>query len=157
MQGAAALVLQSIDDLDRKIVQYLCHGIYSYQDLAKKCGVTRNTVYRRIAFLEKNGFIERTTRAVLNYDKLGVTAIAFGAGVNQPDFDAVTGLLKAHNNVKLLLRTFGRHNVVFVAFCNKGDEGNTINSIKEMLEGFNVSDIDVSVGFAWEKTDFCIP
>ena len=38
--------------LDRKIIQYLSTGINSYQELARICGVTRNTVYRRIAPLK---------------------------------------------------------------------------------------------------------
>ncbi|MGD0645783.1 MAG: hypothetical protein ABSA75_12835 [Candidatus Bathyarchaeia archaeon] len=34
----------ALDYLDRKIIQYLSSGINSYEELARICGVTRNTV-----------------------------------------------------------------------------------------------------------------
>ena len=35
-----------IDELDMKILRYLCRGIYSYNDLAKLCKVGRNTIHQ---------------------------------------------------------------------------------------------------------------
>jgi len=29
------------DALDMKILRYMCEGLYSYEDLAKRCGVGR--------------------------------------------------------------------------------------------------------------------
>jgi len=44
-----------LDELDFKLLKYICTGFYSYDELAKLCGVGRNTVYRRINRLEKMG------------------------------------------------------------------------------------------------------
>jgi hypothetical protein len=40
-----------------------------------------------------------------------------------------------------------------VVFCPKGEEGETIQKIKSILEDLKAEHICVSVGFAWEKTD----
>jgi hypothetical protein len=44
--------------------------------------------------------------------------------------------------------------VNLVAFAPKGEEGKTIHSITSILENFDVSNLNVSVGFVWEKSDF---
>lgn len=44
--------------------------------------------------------------------------------------------------------------MALLALCPKGKEGKVINDIKAILEEFNVSEVCVSVGFIWEKTDF---
>ncbi|MCL5877347.1 MAG: helix-turn-helix domain-containing protein [Candidatus Bathyarchaeota archaeon] len=133
----------------------LCEGIYSYEDVAKKCGVTRNTVYRRIQTLEKNGFIQNITRALFNYDKLGISAISFGIKVPQPDLQNVIAQLTSDNKVKLLLRAYGQHNVIFIVFSDKGEEGKTISRVSEVLERMKIYNPDVSVGFVWKKSNFC--
>jgi len=118
------------------------------------CRVTRNTVYRRIASLENRGIIKNTIRCIINLDQIEITPICIGVTIAQNDQDKAFNLLAAHKNVKLLWRTFGDHNIALLALCPKGKEGEVINSIKAILEELNVSQMCVSVGFMWEKTDF---
>ncbi len=143
----------SLDKLDKRILQDLSSGISSYEELARTCKVTRNTVYRRIAALERRGIIKNTIRCNVNFDQLGITPICVAIKIAQMDLDKACKLLSAHKNVRLLLRTFGSHNLNFIAFCQKGQEGEVIESINVALENLSVSDIDISVGFVWEKTD----
>ena len=48
---------------------------------------------------------------------------------------------------------FGDYNLLLVAFCSKGNESMTIQNITNILEDFKGTNICVSVGFVWEKTD----
>ena len=136
------------------MLQYLSTGTSSYVELARLCRVTRNTVYRRIASLENRGIIKNTIRCIINLDQIEITPICIGVTIAQNDQDKAFNLLAAHKNVKLLWRTFGDHNIALLALCPKGKEGEVINSIKAILEELNVSQMCVSVGFMWEKTDF---
>ena len=144
----------SIDDLDKKLLQYLSTGTSSYVELARVCKVTRNTIYRRIASLENRGIIKNTIRCIINLDQIDVTPICIGVTIAQNDQEKAFNLLAAHKNVKLLWRTFGDHNITLLALCPKGMEGKVINNVKAILEELDVSEICVSVGFLWEKTDF---
>jgi DNA-binding Lrp family transcriptional regulator len=143
-----------IDDLDRKIVQYLSSGTNSYQELARVCNVTRNTVYRRIATLEKEGIIKNTLRCVVNLDKIGITSISIGVRIQEANEDKAISLLATNKNVRFLWRTYGDHNITLVAFCSKGEEGETIRDIRATLEGLKAEHVCVSVGFVWEKMCF---
>jgi len=62
-------------------------------------------------------------------------------------------VLSAHKNVRLLLRTYGVYNLNLIAFCQKGKEGEIIQSISNLLEDLAADSIDISVGFVWEKSD----
>ena len=129
-------------------------GISSYEDLARECNVTRNTVYRRMNILEKKGVIQRITRIIPNYDKLDIVAVFVAAEIAEADQERALALIKANPGVKLLWRTYGNHNIIGIAFCSKGEEGQTIRKIKLILERFNAVEIKASVGYAWEKIDF---
>jgi DNA-binding Lrp family transcriptional regulator len=143
----------TLDDLDKKLVQYLSVGTASYEELARLCNVTRNTVYRRIAALENKGIIRNTIRCTINLDQLDISPVCIGAKIAQSEQDKALNLLAAHLNVRLLWRTYGDHNLELVAFCQKGNEGQTIQSVRTILEELNATNICISVGFAWEKMD----
>ena len=136
-----------LDNLDREIIQYLSSGTNSYQELARICNVTRNTVYRRIAALEKEGIIKSTLRCVVNLDKINITSISIGVRIQQANEDKAINLLTTNKNVRFLWRTYGDHNITLVAFCSKGEEGETIQDIRAL----NAEHVCVSVGFVWEK------
>jgi DNA-binding Lrp family transcriptional regulator len=141
----------NLDSLDRKIIQEMSKGICSYHQLARTCNVSRNTLYRRVSILEKEGVIFKTTRSTINFDKLGITAISFSIKVQESNLDNVISTLKAHDKVKLLWKTFGDHNVILVAFCNKGEEGELIHELNTCLEKTEKLSLNISVGFNWEK------
>jgi DNA-binding Lrp family transcriptional regulator len=143
-----------LDALDKKILQNLSTGTNSYEQLARTCNVTRNTIYRRITTLEKKGIIKNTIRCNINFDQLDITPIIIGAKVPVVDLDRTLNLLAAHKNVRFLWRTYGGFNVSLVAFCPKGQEGESIQSIKAIFESVNVMAVNVSTGFVWEKMEF---
>jgi DNA-binding Lrp family transcriptional regulator len=143
-----------LDELDRQLLKQLSSGINSYEELARICGVTRNTVYRRIAALENSGIIKNTIRCSINLEKLGIVPICMGLRISQHEMDRAFNLLSKHKKIRLLWRSYGDHNLELVALVKKGDEGETIHSIKAILECFEIKHLDVSVGFIWEKSDF---
>jgi DNA-binding Lrp family transcriptional regulator len=64
-----------VDDLDKRLLQHLSSGISSYEELARNCNVTRNTVYRRIAVLERKGIIKKTVRSIIDYNQLEIASL----------------------------------------------------------------------------------
>jgi DNA-binding Lrp family transcriptional regulator len=145
--------LPPIDELDKKIIQEMGKGISSYEALARKCNVTRSTIYRRVTKLEEMKVITRQTRVVLDFEKLDRMAVAVGVNVAQKDEQQLIGALKKRDEVKMIWRTYGAHNVILIMICSKGDEGNTIDKLRTLLEEFTVKSVDICVGFGWEKMD----
>jgi len=144
-----------IDYLDQKIVSYLCNGVYSYNELAKLCNAGRNTIYRRIEKLEKEGIIRKRIMAIPNFDKLGLSAIIIGANVNIEETEKVITFLKKQPHVKLLWKTYGTHDIVFTMLCSKNDVGKCIYSLRTELEKLkiNITKFDTSGSVSWEKID----
>lgn len=144
-----------LDELDKKIITYLSTGTYSYKELAELCGVGRSTIYRRIDRLEKIGAISKRIMAIPNFTKLNLTAIGITMDISQSDVDQVIEFLKGLSTVKLLWRSYGRHNIVVVSVCEKGNEGECISKMREALEKMKVKiyNFDASVSFIWEKVD----
>ena len=140
-----------LDELNKNIIQEMAKGVGSYAELARNCRVTRSTVYRRVTDLEKMGVITRQIRVGLDYEKLGRVAVHFGINVECKDEEKTIDELKKLEDVKMLWRTYGAHNLVAIVFCDKGNEGNTIDRMREVFERLNVKSFEVCVGFNWEK------
>jgi DNA-binding Lrp family transcriptional regulator len=145
--------LLPIDDLDKKIIQEMGKGINSYEALAQKCNVTRSTIYRRVNKLEETKIISRQTRVIPDFEKLGRIALAVGINVAQKDEQKIIDALKNCDEIKMIWRTYGSHNLILIIICSKGDEGNKINKLRAILEEFTVESADICVGFGWEKMD----
>jgi DNA-binding Lrp family transcriptional regulator len=145
--------LPPIDELDKKIIQEMGKGINSYEALVKKCNVTRSTIYRRVTRLEEMKVITRQTRVILDFEKLDRIAVAIGINVAQKDEQKVIDALKKCDEVKMMWRTYGSHNLILIIICSKGDEGKEINKLRALLEEFTVKSVDICVGFGWEKMD----
>jgi DNA-binding Lrp family transcriptional regulator len=144
----------ALDYLDRKIIQYLSSGINSYQELARICAVTRNTVYRRIAALENKGIIRNTLRCIVNLEQMDITPVTIGVRIQQTNINKAIGQLRINRNIRFLWRTYGEHNLTLITFCPKGNEGTIIQDIKAILEELDAEHICVSVGYVWEKMDY---
>jgi len=144
-----------IDDLDRKIVRYICSGVYSYNELAELCNAGRNTVYRRIDKLEKMGIITKRIMAFPNFEKLNLSAVIIGMDVKPGDLDKVANFLKRQRQVKFLWKTYGTHDLVYTIICDKGDVGTCIYNLKKALEKLNITPLrfDASTSVSWEKID----
>ncbi len=144
---------KALDALDKRILQHLSEGICSYEELARECNVTRNTIYRRMASLEKSGVTQKTTRVVINYDKLDISTIVVTLNVLEKDEDEIVKSLGEYGRIKFVLRTYGTHNVIAVAMCDRGAEGETIARIRSIAEKFCTADADISICYRWEKAN----
>ncbi len=144
----------SLDNLDRAIIEALSVGVCSYEDLAKQCGVTRNTVYRRIMLLEEKGVITNRLSCVLNFGKLGISVVLVSLKVPETDVKSVVSALVAFEFVKFVWRAYGEFSVVFVAFSVKGFEGEMISELRQKLEELGIVSFNFSVGYEWEKENY---
>ena len=146
---------KEIDELDQKIIKYLCSGIYSYEKLGELCNAGRNTVYRRIDKLEKKGIITRRIAALPNFKALELSSVIIGMNVNLGDLDKASTFLKKIPQIKFVWKTYGTHDLVFVLICDKGDVGTCIYNLKKALEDASIQPlrIDVSTSISWEKMD----
>jgi len=142
-----------LDELDKKILHEICSGIHSYDDLAKILNVTRGTVYRRIEKLEKNKVIKKKIMAIPNYEALNLSSIIIGMEIAYDDTEKVTEALKQLPHTKLLWKCYGATNLVAVLNCEKGNEGETITNLRQLLSKLRISAVNVSVGFGWEKVE----
>ena len=143
----------ALDELDKKILHEISTGIYSYDDLAKSLNVTRGTIYRRIEKLTENHVIEKKIMAMPNFKTLNLAAICIGMEVSFDDQEKVTEALKQLQHIKLLWKCYGAHNIVAILVCEKGNEGETITNLRQLLSKLNTGAYHISVGFEWEKVD----
>lgn len=139
--------------MDKKIINQLCNGIFSYVDLAKTLDVTRGTIYRRIAKLERDQVIEKKIMAIPNYHKLELSAIFIGLNV---DYDTVEDLLKLLQDiprVKGLWRTYGEYQIVIEVICERGCEGSAISDFHKAVARSSERVNEIAIGFDWRKID----
>jgi hypothetical protein len=61
---------------------------------------------------------------------------------------------RAQNDVKLIWKTYGRHDMVITMICEKGCEGKAIFDFREKLVKLEITGFDYSIGFSWDKVDF---
>jgi len=66
--------------------------------LAKLCKAGRNTIYRRIDKLEKEGIIKRRIMAIPDYKKLRYSAVIIGLNLSPKDTDRAISFLKHNTN-----------------------------------------------------------
>ena len=142
-----------VDELDKRILHELCSGIHSYDELARTCSVTRNTVYRRISRLERIQVISRRIMAIPNFSKLGLSAILIGLDVSSGDVDMVMKAIE-QRPVLFLWKTYGDHQIVVVMTCERGFEGQAISEFRRSVAKLGVNDMHVSIGYEWGKISF---
>ncbi len=143
-----------LDYIDKRILQHISEGVSSYQELAKECNVTRNTIYRRMSTLEKRGLTKRITRVTVNYEKLDMVTITVALNVLQKDQEEIIAKFKSNDKIKFLFKTYGTYNILLVVLCSRGEEGQIISQIKAIAEKYNILKMDVLIGFSFEKLDF---
>ncbi len=144
----------TVDDLEKRILHEICSGIYSYDDLAKKLGVTRSTIYRRIENLEKEKLITKKIMAVPNFENLNLTAILVAVTAAYDEVSQCIQHLKELPNTNLLYRCYGAHQAYAHLICQKGDEAQVIEKIQIALKDQKTVVYTISVGFRLEKIDF---
>jgi hypothetical protein len=85
---------------------------------------------------------------------MDITPVTIGVTIPQIEVDKAINMLAINSSVRFLWRTYGEHNLVLVAFCAKGKEGEIIQDISAGLEKLNAEAIHISVGFVWEKMSY---
>jgi DNA-binding Lrp family transcriptional regulator len=102
-----------ITPIDLRILKLLAKNArLTYKELAELLGTTRQRISRRMNRLEQNGVILKYT-VIPNYDALGYIHVILGVTVRPDvDVDEITETLKEDENVKIIQRALGSHNLV---------------------------------------------
>ena len=121
-----------ITAIDLRILKLLAKNArLTYKELAELLGTTRQRISRRMNRLEQNGIVLKYT-VIPNYDALGYIHVILGVTV-RPDVDVgeVIATLKEDDNVKIIQRALGSHNLVL----------HIITSITKKIPGIEHLDI----------------
>nr|WP_206204372.1 Lrp/AsnC family transcriptional regulator [Thermococcus sp. LS1] len=107
------VVADKINGIDIRILKLLAKNArLTYKELAEILGTTRQRISRRMDRLERNGIIKKYT-IIPNYDALGYIHVILGITVKPSiDLDEVISSLKEDENIKIIQRAIGSHNLV---------------------------------------------
>ncbi|MEO2152669.1 MAG: Lrp/AsnC family transcriptional regulator [Thermococcus sp.] len=102
-----------ITAVDLRILKLLAKNArLTYKELAELLGTTRQRISRRMNRLEQNGVILKYT-VIPNYDALGYIHVILGVTVRpEVDVGELIATLKEDENVKIIQRALGSHNLV---------------------------------------------
>ncbi|WP_297512885.1 Lrp/AsnC family transcriptional regulator [Thermococcus sp.] len=102
-----------ITAVDLRILKLLAKNArLTYKELAELLGTTRQRISRRMNRLEQNGVILKYT-VIPNYDALGYIYVILGVTIRpEKDIDKIIETLKEDENVKIIQRALGSHNLV---------------------------------------------
>ncbi|ACJ16010.1 Hypothetical transcription regulator [Thermococcus onnurineus NA1] len=102
-----------INGIDIRILRLLAKNArLTYKELAEILGTTRQRISRRMDRLERNGIIKKYT-IIPDYDALGYIHVILGITVKPSiDLDEVISSLKDDENIKIIQRAIGSHNLV---------------------------------------------
>ncbi len=102
-----------ITGIDIRILKLLAKNArLTYKDLAELLDTTRQRVSRRMDRLERNGIIKKYT-VIPDYDSLGYMYALLGITLKPgTDIDNVIETLKENENVKVIQKAIGSHNLI---------------------------------------------
>ena len=83
--------------------------------------------------LERKSVIRRKVIAIPDFDKLGLSAVIIGMDMYPNELERVVPLLKEHDRVKLLWKTYGTHDIVLAILCDRDDIGRCIHDLRKEL------------------------
>jgi len=106
-------VAEKINPVDLHILKLLSKNArLTYKELAELLGTTRQRISRRMNRLEQSGVVLKYT-VIPNYEALGYVHVILGITLKPDvDIDEVTKMLAKDENVKILQRALGSHNLV---------------------------------------------
>ncbi len=133
-----------ITPIDMRILKLLAKNArLTYKELAELLGTTRQRISRRMNRLEQNGVVLKYT-VIPNYDALGYVHVILGVtlkpGVN---LDEIIEELKKDENVKIIQRALGSHNLVvhIVGPRDMKELERTISEVTKKIPGVEHLDI----------------
>ncbi len=106
-------MVKGISEIDMKILKLLSKDArLTYKELAEILGTTRQRVSRRMDRLEKSGIVKKYT-VIPDYDALGYSHVVLGITLRPSvDIDEVIGNLRQIEEVKIIERAIGAHNLI---------------------------------------------
>ncbi|NJE84546.1 Lrp/AsnC family transcriptional regulator [Thermococcus sp. CX2] len=133
-----------ITGVDVKILKLLAKNArLTYKELAEILGTTRQRISRRMDRLERNGIIKKYT-IIPDYDALGYVHVILGITIRPSvDIDEVIELLKEDENVKVIERALGSHNLVvhIVGPKDMKEMEKIISNVSRKIPGIDKLDI----------------
>ena len=96
-------------------------------------GVGHSTIYRRVEELKRRDAIRRKVMAIPDFEKLGLSAVIIGMDMHPNELERVVLLLKEHDRIKLLWRTYRTHDLVLAVLCDKDNIGRCIHDLRKEL------------------------
>ncbi len=102
-----------ITGIDIRILKLLSKNArLTYKELAEMLGTTRQRISRRMDRLERNGVIKKYT-VIPDYGALGYVHVILGITLKPTaDLDKVIPTLVEDENIKVIQRSLGSHNLV---------------------------------------------
>jgi DNA-binding Lrp family transcriptional regulator len=133
-----------INGIDIKILKLLANNArLTYKELAEILGTTRQRISRRMDRLERNGIIRKYT-VIPNYDALGYVHVILGITVKpSANIDEIIPLLVEDENIKIVERALGSHNLVVYIVGPKDmkELEKIINEVSKKIPGIDKLDI----------------
>ncbi|ABN69161.1 transcriptional regulator, AsnC family [Staphylothermus marinus F1] len=125
-----------IDEIDMKILKILMENARAtYNEIAKRVGLSDVAVIKRIRRLEKDGVIKKYTIIVdpkkLGYSKVSIT----GINVDPASLFKVIQVLKDKPYIKYIAITSGDHSLIAVIWGKDSNDIMRIHKEIEQLEG----------------------
>ncbi len=137
-------MVKGISEIDMKILKLLSKDArLTYKELAEILGTTRQRVSRRMDRLEKSGIVKKYT-VIPDYDALGYSHVVLGITLRPSvDIDEVIGNLRQIEEVKIIERAIGAHNLIVHVIGPKDmkDLEKIISLISKKIPGLEKMDI----------------
>jgi len=133
-----------INLVDLRILRLLSRNArLTYKELAELLGTTRQRISRRMNRLEQSGVVLKYT-VIPNYDALGYVHVILGITL-RPDVDIDEAIkeLVQDDNVKILQRALGSHNLVvhIVGPKDMRELERIISSVTKKIPGIDHLDV----------------
>jgi DNA-binding Lrp family transcriptional regulator len=150
--------MEILDDLDRKIIEFLKKDSRaSFRKIAKQTGVSVDTVTRRYQKLEKNNVIQPTI--TVNLCKLGYEAlIFFGLKVtSQNVLRKITDRVATIPDVTAVMETTGEYDLMVNAFVRNIAHTFKVGEDISKVPGVRRVSIDQFKLLSWSPSDGVYP
>jgi len=135
---------RGISEIDLRILKLLSKDArLTYKELAEILGTTRQRVSRRMDRLERAGIVKKYT-VIPDYEALGYSHVVLGITLRPSvDIDEVVEGLKGIDEIKIIERAIGAHNLILHVIGPKDmkELEKIISRISKQMPGLEKMDI----------------
>lgn len=132
------------DDTDVRVLRNLQRDARTnFADIAKECGVSVDTIIKRLQRLQRNGIVKGTT-ILLDPRRIGKDCIAsLEVNVDTVDVSLVVETIKKQPGVVFCTPSMGMQNIFAIGVMKDMKE---LNTLRESIKGFtNVKELKTSI------------